>query len=169
MPPAKKRAAVPTVAKGTGRRHASGTEASLGGLLLVARTVGAISDVRGLDRGDPQESFALDVYGSKQVEALLLEVEKRTDKPCCLPLARLCQDVRRSRVRCGRYLADFTYTSQDTAWGPVGERVVLDAKGGWRDPRRNSQYRIFLMKKALMLAAHSVEVVEMDGKGNRLK
>jgi formate-dependent nitrite reductase cytochrome c552 subunit len=146
---------VPKVNPMTGRMHQSTAEAHFGQKLAQARDLGMIENVRGLDRGDPQERFRLDVYGNQAVEALLDKAE-RLDS-----LEGLCRDVRRSKTHVSNYLADFAWVSLDPAWGPVGERKVVDIKGRLA----GEAYQRFLLKKALMLACHGVEVDVIDKHG----
>lgn len=160
-PPASKYANVPKANPHTGRMHQSTKEANRASTILALRNAGVIGDVRGLDRGDPQERFRLEVYGSQAVAALCEAVEAAGEHDIPAGLRVLARDVRRSLVRvAGDYLADFTYTALDPAVGPVGTKVVEDVKG-WRSARYNGSYRAFLVKKALMLACHGIEVKEV--------
>ena len=54
-------------------------------------------------------------------------------------------------VEVGSYIADFVY------WTPDGRRVVEDVKGG-----RATMTPAYLLKKKLMLALYSIEVVEVQ-------
>lgn len=152
-----------------GRLHQSTSEAAHASVVLALRNAGKIENVRGLDRGDPQERFRLDVPSVPAVEALLDYIDARDNGPTANPeLGRLARDVRRSFIHVADYLADFTYTSLDPAVGPVGDRIVDDVKG-FRNPRMSDAYRRFLMKKALMLACHGLDVREIvvRSKGKR--
>lgn len=149
----------------TGRVHQSGSEADFATLVKVARDAGLIEDVRGLDRGDAQERFRCDVYSTLAVDALLEAAETMRESPQFLRLAR---EVRRSKIHVTDYLSDFSYTSRDLAWGPIGDRRIIDVKG-WVDIRNNYAYRIFSLKKALVLACHSIEIEERDSRGSILK
>lgn len=151
----------PTVNQLTGRGHQSKAEASFMALLFHARQAGLVENVRGLDRGDPQETFRLDVYGNGAVEALLGAVEDAAEHGRLLALAR---DVRRSRSHICSYRSDASWTSLDPAWGTVGEKHVADVKGR----REGDAYRRFLLKKNLMLACWGIEVEERSGRGTKL-
>ena len=159
--PPNKYANVPRANKHTGRLHQSTKEANRASTILAMRNAGVIDSVRGLDRGDPQERFRLEVYGTQAVEALLVAIEAMGEHDVPVGLRTLVRDVRRSRCRvAGDYLADFTYTSLDPAVGPVGSKVVEDVKG-WRSARHNASYKAFLVKKALMLVCYGIEVKEV--------
>jgi hypothetical protein len=150
---------IPTKNELTGRLHQSKAEATFGAKLAQARELGMVKDVRGLDRGDPQERFRLDVYSSPAVEALLDKAERLKS------LEGLCRDIRRSRTHVTNFLADFAWVSLDPAWGPVGERRVVDVKGRLA----GDAYQRFLMKRALMLACHGIEVRVIDKHGRELE
>jgi hypothetical protein len=130
----------------TGRMHHSRAEASHASEVLAMEQAGLITDVRGLHRSDSQEEFALVVPSRLPVEALLDYVEMLC--PDDAHAKRLCTDVRRSMVKIARYRADFSWTNDR------GEKVVQDVKGV-----KTASYR---MKRALMLAAHGIEIQEID-------
>jgi hypothetical protein len=155
-PQPSKMANIPTRNPLTGRLHQSKAEASFGAKLAQARNLGLIEDVKGLDPRIPQERFRLDVYSNQAVEALLDKAERLES------LEGLCRDIRRSKAHICSYLSDFSWVSLDPAWGPVGERRVVDVKGRLA----GDQYRRFLLKKALMMACHGIEVgvVDKDGR-----
>jgi hypothetical protein len=144
---------VPERNASTGRFHQSKAEGRRATELLALERSGAITNVRGLHRDDSQETFRLDVYATPEVEVLLAEVAMHPDDE---RLTRCARDVERSLIRIARYQADFTYTSNSPEVGPVGEKIVEDVKG-YRTPT----YR---MKRALMLAAHGIEIREIDAR-----
>jgi hypothetical protein len=156
----------PTINPLTGRGHQSKAEANVMGKVYQARELGLIEDVRGLDRGDPQETFRLDVYGNQAVEALVCKVEDvysvAGDTHGLLVLAR---DVRRSKVHICNYRCDSSWTSKDPGWGPVGDKKVIDVKGR----RDGAAYRMFQVKQRLMLSCWGHEVEEWSGRGVRFK
>ena len=148
-----------------GRLHQSSSEADHASVILALRNAGAIENVRGLDRGDPQERFRLDVPSMAAVDALIDHVENGNKSADDIDeffeiAERLVRDIRRSMIHVADYLADFSYTSLNAHVAPVGSRVVDDVKG-WRNPRMSDAYRRFLMKKALMLACYGLEVREI--------
>lgn len=159
----------PTINAATGRGHQSKAEANFMGQVFQARELGLIENVRGLDRGDPQETFRCDVYGNKEVEALVCKVEDvytigtLTDRDK-RELVVLARDLRRSKVHICNYRADASWHSRHPTWGPVGEKAVIDVKGR----RAGEAYRIFSIKKALVLACHGIEVEERSGRGTKL-
>lgn len=153
LPKASKLGNVPKRNKITGRLHQSTAEANFASTVVTWRNAGLVSDIRGLDRGDPQERFRLEVYGTKEVEALL-EVLEASGSP---ELRTVVRDVRRSKVHICDYVADFTMTSQHHNVGPVGERLVYDVKGNYG----GDAGRRYQVKKRLMLACHGMEIQEV--------
>src|SRR4030095_434118 len=144
----------------SGRMHQSTAEATHANELLALEQAGKITDVRGLQRSDSQEEVVLAVYATKEVELLLQGIELLLLEPGRAPgenwlpeIARRCRDVRQSLIKICRYRADFTFTDEK------GNRIVQDVKGV-----RTAMFRV---KKALMLAAHGIEVEEIDARQYR--
>src|SRR4030095_4595081 len=135
----------------SGRMHQSTAEATHANELLALEQAGKITDVRGLHRRDAQEKFVLAVYATKEVTDLIEVIEADPDVDWSIKTA--AKLVRQSLIRICRYRADFTFTDEK------GNRIVQDVKGV-----RTAMFRV---KKALMLAAHSIEVEEIDARQYR--
>jgi hypothetical protein len=134
--------AIPTRSRHTGRMFQSRLESQREPVLLALQNVGEIHDLQ------YQTRFALEVYGTQAVDALLERIE--AEQPFA-SLDKLAKDARRSRQKICEYRADFTYRTK------AGAFTVEDTKG-YVTP----EYRI---KKRLMVAAHNIEIIEPNVSG----
>ena len=163
----------PTENPHTGRTHQSKKESHRASVIVALRNAGVIKDVRGLDRGDPQEEFRLEVYSNEMVHQMIALIEgtptqRRSGSVFAAKLAAWCVNVRLSRHLVSKYRADFTYTVvKDHTRIPglkgefqAGQKVVEDVKG-----RRygGDQAQRYAVKKTLMLVCHGIEVLEPEG------
>lgn len=132
---------VPTRSKLSGEMFQSKREAAREPVLLALLNVGKISDYR------RQQPFSLEVYSTQAVDALL-EVLDSIKPPAgwCHWAADNIEQVRRSRQRIAKYVADFVYTDD------LGNTVVEDPKG--------AKTAVYRMKKRLMVACHNIEIQE---------
>lgn len=133
---------IPTRSAHTGQMFQSRLEARREPVLLALQNVDAIKNLR------YQVPFDLTIYGTQAVEALLQAIE---DAPVVAALfARHVQDIRRSRLKVGKYVADFVYDME-------GRTVVEDTKG-YVTP-------VYALKKKLMVVTQNVEIIEPNRGG----
>lgn len=122
-------------------------EANREPVLLAMQNANVISDLR------YQVPFRLEVYGNEAVERLLAAIVVTEDeRPGMLPMivSTAAAALRRAKLYVGTYIADFAYYQG-------GNLVVEDPKG--------KQTRDYRLKKALMVAAHNIEIIEPNNRG----
>lgn len=130
----------------TGRmRHSTG-EAKREAQLVSMQAGGAIRELR-LCNDPPKLSYRLDVYGTREVEALLEAVEA----PFEVPLALLAARVRQSKTHLATYTPDYVYREAPD-WRLVVEDYKPQPPPGWSKTA------------ALMRVCHGVDVRLTGGK-----
>lgn len=158
-PPERKMRNQPTRTR-EGKLRQSKKEARREDALKLWAQANAIQDLR------CQVPFTLEVYGTPEVEALLVAVESWFDPTIATAplrkrklaaadfdgMLKLARNVRLAKHRISKYIADFVYVGQD------GQLTVEDVKG--RRSMADVNYRLFQVKAKLMLAAHGLEVKE---------
>jgi len=128
----------------TGRLRQSESEAAIGIWLAQEERAGRIRDLRRCN-DQPRETYRLDLYGTREVEEILVAIE-RSHEVGDEWWAR-AQRVRESRRTFASYTPDYSWTDADS-----GRRHVLDAKGSKRTDARTEKIRM------LMRLVHGIEV-----------
>lgn len=151
MPKRSKYGAKPAMGT-TGKLRHSSSEAAYEGQLAWMQKLGEIEDLR-LCNDVPRETYELEVYGTRSVDALLENLEWLLDgqeltQQLLLQLAMQVRAVRTSKVKLGTYTPDFSYRHKGS--GPDGHRHVVDTKG--------YETADFSLKRKLLRACHGIDV-----------